>query len=265
LNEAAILAARRRSATIRGGDIEEAVDRVLAGPAAESRIMPEPERRLTAYHEAGHAVVARFVERHDPVHKITIVGRGRAGGYTRFLAPEDRHYQTRSQFAASIAAALGGHVAEAIVFGEVTTGASSDLERATALARRMVTEFGMSDLGVVTLGSGDAASNRGEPRTYSEETARQIDAEVRRLVDEAYAHARAVIVEHRAVLDRVAHALLRWETLQGVELERALAGEPGSLNAAPAGEAQPVHRAAPVTPRLLPSAAMQISPDERTA
>jgi cell division protease FtsH len=154
-------------------------------------------------------------------------------------------------------------VAEAIVFGEVTTGASSDLERATALARRMVTEYGMSELGVVTLGSGDAGS-KGESRSFSEETARQIDAEVRRLVDEAYARAREVIVEHRAVLDRIAHALLRSETLQGADLQCAFAGEPGSVHVAPTSEEQPAHRAAPLTPRLLPSAAMRISPDGRT-
>jgi len=156
LNEAAILAARRQSATIDAGDVEEAVDRVLAGPAAESRIMSEPERRLTAYHEAGHAVVGRFLAKHDPVLKITIVGRGRAGGFTGFLPAEDRHYQTRSQFAASIASALGGHVAERLVFGEMSTGAGNDLERATTLARRMVTEYGMSEgFGVITLGSSD--------------------------------------------------------------------------------------------------------------
>jgi cell division protease FtsH len=224
LNEAAILAARRRSATIAEDDLEEAVDRVVAGPANASRIMTEPERRLTAYHEAGHAVVARFLERHDPVHKITIVGRGRAGGYTRFLAVEDRHYQTRTQFEASIASALGGHAAETLVFGEMSTGASNDLERATALARQMVTEYGMSArLGVATLGSADerAGYSGGEARNYSEHTAQLIDREVRRLLDEAYARARQVIGEQRAVLDRLAQALLKWETLQGAELERA--------------------------------------------
>jgi cell division protease FtsH len=188
--------------------------------------MSEQEKRLTAYHEAGHAVVARFLEHHDPVHKITIVGRGRAGGYTRFMPAEDRHYQTRSQFAASIASALGGHVAETVVFGEVSTGASNDLERATALARRMVTEYGMSErLGAVTLGSrGEhtfAAGDVGESHYYSEQTAQAIDQEVRRLIDEAYAQARHVIVEQRCVLDRVAEALLQWETLQGEDLERA--------------------------------------------
>jgi cell division protease FtsH len=226
LNEAAILAARRSSVSIDSLDVEEAVDRVVAGPAAESRVMPEPERRLTAYHEAGHAVVARFLDRHDPVHKITIAGRGRAGGYTRFLPVEDQHYRTRSQFAASIASALGGHVAETLVFGEMSTGAGSDLERATALARRMVTDYGMSEgLGVVTLGAADESAPYGESRSYSEHTAQQIDREVRRLVDEAHARARSIIVEQRAVLDRLAHALLQWETLQGAELERAFSGD----------------------------------------
>ena len=137
--------------------------------------MSESERRLTAYHEAGHAVVARFLDRHDPVHKITIVGRGRAGGYTRFLPSEDRHYQTRGQFAASIASALAGHAAEMVVFGEMSTGASNDLERATALARQMVTRYGMSDLGVVALGA-DAFDRHGaESQHYSDHTARLID------------------------------------------------------------------------------------------
>jgi cell division protease FtsH len=229
LNEAAILAARRRSVTIDADDLEEAVDRVVAGPAATSRIMTAPERRLTAYHEAGHAVVARFLEQHDPVHKITIVGRGRAGGYTRFVPAEDRNYQTRSQFEASIASALGGHAAETLVFGEMSTGASNDLERATTLARRMVTEYGMSPrLGVTTLGSAEERVGYGgaETRGYSEHTAQLVDREVRRLVDEAHARARQVIVERRAALDRLAHALLKWETLQGAELERVFSGDP---------------------------------------
>jgi cell division protease FtsH len=253
LNEAAILAARRRGITINEDDVEEAIDRVVAGPATESRIMSEPERRLTAYHEAGHAVVARFLERHDPVHKITIVGRGRAGGYTRFLPSEDRHYQTRSQFEASMASALGGHAAETLVFGEMSTGASNDLERATALARRMVTEYGMSArLGVVTLGALDerAGYGGGESRGYSEHTAQLIDREVRRLVDEAYARARQVIVEQRAVLDRVARGLLQWETLQGAELERVF-----SRDTAPVSDVQTGTRPRPRRPVLpLPSA-----------
>jgi cell division protease FtsH len=221
LNEAAIMAARRRGSAIAAIDIEEAVDRILAGPAAQSRLMSEPERRLTAYHEAGHAVVARFLDSHDPVHRITIVGRGKAGGYTRFVPSDDRHYQTRSQLAASIASALGGHAAETLVFGEMSTGASSDLERATHLARRMVTDYGMSDMGVVALGSATVAGR--ESNTYSEDTARQIDEQIRGLVEQAYALARQVIVEQRAVLDRLAHALLRWETLQGAELEQVFA------------------------------------------
>src|SRR5262249_11198066 len=160
------------------------------------------------YHEAGHAVVAHFLDRHDPVHKVTIVGRGRAGGYTRFLPKDDQHYQTRSQFAASIASALGGHVAETLVFGEMSTGAANDLERATGLARQMVTRFGMSDrLGAMTL-----ETESGEGRAYSEQTAQLVDKEVRRLVDEAHARARAVITERRPALERLADALLRWET-----------------------------------------------------
>jgi cell division protease FtsH len=268
LNEAAILAARGRSATISSVHIDEAVDRVLAGPAAESRLMSEQEKRLTAYHEAGHAVVARFLEQHDPVHKITIVGRGRAGGYTRFLPSEDRHYQTRSQFAASIASALGGHAAETVVFGEMSTGAASDLERATALARRMVTEYGMSErLGVVTLGArsehAGSGAGSGDGNGYSEQTAQLIDEEVRRLIEEAYLRAQGVINKQRPVLDRLAHALLRWETLQGHELELAFTGELQALEPGPAHRHHSPARlpTGVVSPRLLPGAAIIVQPD----
>jgi cell division protease FtsH len=261
LNEAAILAARRLSLTINEDDVEEAIDRVVAGPATDSRIMSEPERRLTAYHEAGHAVVARFLERHDPVHKITIVGRGRAGGYTRFLSAEDRHYQTRSQFEASIASALGGHAAETLVFGEMSTGASNDLERATALARRMVTEYGMSArLGVVTLGASDqrAGYDGGESR-YSEHTAQLIDREVRRVVDEAHARARHLIVDQRAVLDRLACALLQWETLQGAELERAFSCDSASPSEVQTGTRPHSRRSLMPFPAASPAAAAAMS------
>ena len=235
INEAAILAARRQNSSIASTDLEEAVDRVLGGPAAESRVMSEQERRLTAYHEAGHALVARLIDHHDPVHKITIVGRGRAGGYTRFLPVEDRHYHTRSQLAASIASALGGHVAETVVFGEMSTGASNDLERATALARRMITEYGMGErLGVVTFGSNEErVMFGGESRSYSEQTAHAIDAEVHRLLDQAYTRAHDVIVNNRPVLDRLAQALLRWETLQGAELERTFSGDAPTIEPHP--------------------------------
>jgi cell division protease FtsH len=265
LNEAAILAVRRQKVAIDAGDLEDATDRVLAGPATESRIMSAQEKRLTAYHEAGHAIVGRLLEHHDPVHKITIVGRGRAGGYTRFVPPEDRHYQTRSQFEASIASALGGHAAETLVFGEMSTGASNDLERASGLARRMVTEFGMSDrLGVVTFGSGDEPgwpSQRGTTG-YSERTAQAIDDEVRRIIDEAYDRARRVIGEQRAVLDRLAQALLRWETLQGAELERAFDGDipPQASELAPS-ERAPRSAVRLPSPRLLPTAAMTVHDD----
>ena len=256
LNEAAILAARRQASTIAELDIEEAVDRVLAGPAATSRLMSEPERRLTAYHEAGHAVVARFLNGHDPVHKITIVGRGRTGGYTRFLPREDRNYQTRTQFAASIASALGGHAAETVVFGEISTGASNDLERATALARRMVTVYGMSErLGAIALDTAD------ESRAYSEHTAQQIDAEVRRLVGEAYTCARGVIVQRRATLDRLADALLRWETLQGADLERAFVGDAASSAPVRVSRKRTARRVAiSASPELVPGAALSLPP-----
>ncbi|MBV9354019.1 MAG: ATP-dependent zinc metalloprotease FtsH, partial [Chloroflexi bacterium] len=264
LNEAAILAVRRRKDAIGIGDVEDATDRVLAGPAAESRLMSAREKRVTAYHEAGHALVGRFLDHHDPVHKITIVGRGRAGGYTRFVPAEDRHYHTRSEFEASIASALGGHAAETIVFGEMSTGASNDLERATSLARRMVTEFGMTErLGVVTFGSGGEGGwpggSPGAGNNYSEKTAQLIDDDVRRIIDQAYDRASQVIVDQREVLDRLAQALLRYETLQGPELERAFSGPATSAEADPMprehGVRAPVRFAPPV---LMPNAAMTI-------
>src|SRR5438477_793185 len=153
LNEAAILAARRNRRTIGMSELEEAIDRVVAGPARKSRIISDREKELTAYHEGGHAVAMRYLEHHDPVHKVTIIARGMMGGYTRPLPPEDRYYMTRSQFTAMLASALGGHAAEQVVFGEISTGAENDIEKATNIARKMVKEYGMSErLGTVALG-----------------------------------------------------------------------------------------------------------------
>ena len=185
--------------------------------------MSDQERRLTAYHESGHAVAMRFLEHHDPVQKVTIVARGMTGGYTRPLPTEDRHYLTRSQFQAMLASALGGHASEQVVFGEISTGAENDIEKATTIARKMVTQFGMTDrLGTVALG---------EDAKYSQKTAEIIDAEVRRLIDEGYARAVRIITEHRDALDRLAAALLEYETLDGDNLERALSGDLRGSNA----------------------------------
>ena len=226
VNEAAILAARRSKQRISLAEFEEAIDRVVAGPERRSRIISAREKMVTAYHEVGHALVARLLPNVDPVHKVSIVARGSMGGYTRLLPVEDRYLNTRSQFVETIAWALGGFAAEDLVFGEATTGASNDIERASALARRMVTEFGMSDrLGPVAFGQRDDAlflgHDFGEQRNYGEETAREIDHEVRELVNAGYSRARRLLDEHRTVLTRVSELLIELEVLEGEGLERA--------------------------------------------
>src|SRR5262249_22934679 len=214
LNEAAILAARRDKKTIAMAELEEAIDRVSAGPERRSHLMSVRETEVTAYRESGHAVVSHFLEHHDPVHKITIIPRGLRTGCTLFLPTEDRLYMTRSQFRDAVAAILGGHAAEALVFGEVSTGAGDDIARATAIVRRMVTEFGMSDrLGPIAFGRKQQmiflGRDIGEQRDYSEHVGELIDDEIHRMLDEAYAQASAILNEHRGLLDRLAHELIR--------------------------------------------------------
>jgi cell division protease FtsH len=229
LNEAAILAARRDKKTIAMTELEEAIDRVSAGPERRSRLMSARETELTAYHESGHAVVSRFLTHHDPVHKITIVPRGLRVGYTRFLPPEDRSYMTRSQFRDAVAAALGGHAAETVVFDEASTGAGDDIERATAIVRRMVTQFGMSDrLGPVAFGRKQQmiflGRDIGEQRDYSERVGEIIDEEIHRLLEEGHARATAILREHRGMLDRLARELIGRESLDAPALELILQG-----------------------------------------
>jgi len=229
MNEAAILAARRNHRAIALADIEEAVDRIIAGPARKSRVISERERRVTAYHELGHALVANGLPNCDPVHKVTIVGRGRAGGFTQFLPSEDRSLWTRSQFMDTLASILGGHVAEEMVFGEVTTGASNDIERATDLAQRMVCQYGMSDrFGPMMLGKAEGGQlGRGafEQRALSDDMAREIDHEVRRLIEEARSMAKRVLAERRDKLEELTTLLLDRETLSGDEF-KSLVGTP---------------------------------------
>src|SRR5437588_941134 len=244
INEGAILAARRNKKTIGMPELEEAIDRVIAGPERKSRVMSDREKTLTAYHEGGHAVAMRFLEHHDPVHKVTIIARGMMGGYTRPLPPEDRYYMTKSQFKASIASALGGHAAEQVVFGEISTGAENDIEKATNIARKMVKEYGMSErLGTVALGHKEElvflGREIGEQKNYSEKTAEAIDEEIRRLIDEGYQKAVDIINDHRDVLDNFAAALIQVETLDGENLERVFRGEPPLTGGTPAETPQP--------------------------
>lgn len=217
VNEAAILAVRRSRSRISMDELQEAIDRVIGGPQKKARVMSELEQRRTAYHEGGHAVVGRFSENHDPVHKVTIISRGRMGGYTRFLPEEDRHYMTRAGFEAMIASALGGWMAERLIFGDVSTGASNDIEKATSIARGMVTTYGMSEsLGPLALCQSEA---NGE-RTYSERVAEAIDEEVRILIDAGMRQAEEILTRHREVLDTLAARLLEDETVEGDDLEQ---------------------------------------------
>jgi cell division protease FtsH len=224
LNEAAILAARRNKRKIGMSELEEAIDRVVAGPARKSRIISEREKAITAYHEVGHALVARMLPNTDPVHKVSIVARGQAGGFTMLLPTEDRYLWSKPQFEDMLAYALGGHVAELIIFGEVTTGASNDIERVTKIARSMVTEYGMSGrIGPMALGHKDElvflGRDFGEQRNYSEQTAREIDEEIRRIIQEAFDKASHVLQQSKTRLIMISERLIKEETLEGPVFE----------------------------------------------
>ncbi len=219
INEGAILAARSNKKEIGNEDLREAIEKVMLGPQRKSHILSPKEKEVTAYHEGGHALVGSVLPFSDPVHKVTILSRGRAAGYTMKLPVEDKHMHTKSGFLDEIAALLGGYAAERLVFNELTTGASNDLKVATNLARRMVTSYGMSDeLGPVTLGEGHEMVFLGkdlrEQRNYSEEVAKAIDAEVKRIMTEAYNRATEVLTKHRDYLDTIANRLVKEETLE---------------------------------------------------
>jgi cell division protease FtsH len=240
VNEAALLAARRGKKRVGMSEFDEAIERVIAGPQRKSRILSPKERELTAFHEGGHALLGKLLPQANPPHKVTILPRGMALGYTLPLPQEDKYTITRSEILANITAILGGRVAEEIVFGEITTGAANDFEKATELARKMVTEFGMSDkLGPLTLGTKHGPVFLGrdlvESRNYSDEIAYEIDKEVRRIIDECYSRARQVLTDHQEVLDRIAKALLERESLDSEELDALIAGEllPPDIPAAP--------------------------------
>ena len=233
LNEAAILAARRNLTEVSMDEVNDAIDRVLAGPEKKDRVMSEKRKSLVAYHEAGHALVGALMPDYDPVQKISIIPRGRAGGLTWFTPSEERMdsgLYSRSYLQNQMAVALGGRVAEEIIFGEeeVTTGASNDLQQVARVARQMVTRFGMSDrLGPVALGRSQGGMFLGRDimaeRDFSEETAAAIDDEVRNLVDQAYRRAKSVLVENRAVLDQLAQMLIERETVDAEEFQELLA------------------------------------------
>lgn len=228
LNEAALLAARRNGIKIRMEEIEEAITKVIAGPEKKSRVISEEERKLTAYHEAGHAVVAHVLPKTDPVHQITIIPRGRAGGFTMILPKEDKYYGTKETMREQIIHLLGGRVAEMLTLDDISTGASNDIQRATDIAKEMVTKYGFSEkLGPVNYSSSDEVflgKDFSTRQAYSEETANEIDEEVKAIIEEAYDTARTILSEHLDQLTAVAEGLLEVETLDNRQFEELYDG-----------------------------------------
>ena len=256
VNEAALFAARADKRLVDMEDFERAKDKIMMGAERKSMVMSENEKKLTAYHEAGHAIVGLKSKEHDPVYKVTIIPRGRALGVTMFLPEEDRHSYTRQRLMSQIDSLFGGRIAEQKIFGPdaVTTGASNDIERATGIARKMVTKFGMSDqLGPLTYGEDDEEVFLGrsvtQHKNMSDETAHQIDKEVRRIIDESYARAETILTEHEELLHLMAEALIKYETIDASQIRDIMAGKPpgppeswnddGDTPSAPATDAQP--------------------------
>ena len=231
VNEAALLAARHGKKQVDMAELEEGIMRVVAGPEKKTRLMSEKEKAITAFHEMGHALVGHFLPNTDPVHKISVVGRGQALGFTIALPMQDKFLTTMAELKDNLAMMLGGRAAEEVVFGEVTTGAANDLEKATSSARQMIMRFGMSEeLGLRTLGHSQSmpflGREFGQEQDYSEEVARQIDAEIRRIIEEARERAKDVLRSHRDQLDAIARILIARETLDRAEFEALLAGVP---------------------------------------
>lgn len=227
VNEAALMAARKNKNKIDMPEMEEAAERVIMGPERRSRVISDKEKRLTAYHEGGHTLVGMLLDNTDPVHKVTIIPRGRAGGYTLSLSKEDRYYATRSEMLDELKVLLGGRVAEALVLKEISSGASNDLQRATSLARQMICEYGMSpELGPMTFGHRQdqvfLGRDIGRDKDYSEEVAAKIDKEIRKFIDEAYQKTESLLNENMDKLHLIADALIERETLEGEEIDQLM-------------------------------------------
>jgi cell division protease FtsH len=235
LNEAALLAARRNKNVIEMIDCDEAIDRVMVGPERKSVVMSQKSKNIAAYHESGHAIVGGLLEKADPVHKVTIIPRGMALGLTWSLPEDDRYQVTREELIAQITMALGGRLAEEIKFGDVTTGASNDFEKATELARRMVTQYGMSELGPIQFGRGQhqvfLGRDIGEERNYSEEVASKIDSQVRQIIESCYENGKRILNENWDKVERMVGSLLEYETVEAEEVKSILEGRPFDRNA----------------------------------
>ncbi|MDQ4030262.1 MAG: AAA family ATPase, partial [Actinomycetota bacterium] len=277
VNEAALLAARRGKKTIEQDELEEGIMRVIAGPEKKARLLSEKERKITAYHEMGHAIVGHFLENTNPVHKITIVSRGQALGLTISLPTEDKYLTTKSTLTDEMAAILGGRAAEELVFHEVTTGAANDLEKVTATAKAMIMRFGMSEkLGPRVLGRNHdqpfLGREMGNEPDYSDEIAREIDDEIRRVIEEAHEVAQKTLRLHMDELHKLSAILIERETIDKEQFERLLAGEAEEdvfeedlAPPTPAPEPDEEHKRAPQPkpkPFPLPGATMQPPPPE---
>jgi len=262
VNEAALFAARGNKRVVDMDDFERAKDKIMMGAERRSMIMPEEERRNTAYHESGHAVVAKLMPKTDPVHKVTIIPRGRALGVTMQLPTEDRYSQDRTRLLSTLAVLFGGRIAEELFMHQMTTGASNDFQRATDLARRMVTQWGMSDaMGPMVYGEEEGEVFLGRSvtthKSVSEETLRKVDAEVRRIIDEQYALARNLLEENRDKVERMARALLEWETIDSEQIDDIMAGNeprppkpvapPPAANVGGSGPSAPAPTTTPAT------------------
>jgi cell division protease FtsH len=278
VNEAALLAARRGKKTIQQEELEEGIMRVIAGPEKKTRLLSEEERKITAYHELGHALVGHYLEHTDDVHKISVISRGQALGYTISLPREDRYLTTKTALMEQLAMTLGGRAAEELVFQEVTTGAANDLEKVTSISKQMIMRFGMSEkLGPRVLGRNHdmpfLGREMGAEPDYSEEIAREIDDEIRRVIEEAHELAVKVLTEHMDELHRVSGILIERETIDKDQFERLLAGEaaekvfpdetPSAPEEAPAEERRRRPQPKPV-PRPFPGATMQPPPEGST-
>ncbi len=237
LNEAALLTARKNKKQINMLEIDEAIDRVIAGPAKKSRVVTEDERRLVAFHEAGHTIIGYHLKNADMVHKVTIIPRGQAGGYTVMLPREDRYFATKNDLLDKIVGLLGGRVAEELVLGDISTGAHNDFQRATAIARSMITEYGMSRLGPMQFGrsQGQVFLGRdfGHERNYSEQIAYEIDQEMQKIINEQYERCKELLTKYRDQLDLLANTLLRVETLDAEQIRQLI--ENGKLDKEPEG------------------------------
>jgi cell division protease FtsH len=276
VNEAALLAARKGKRQIEMLELEEGIMRVIAGPEKKTRLLSPKEREITAVHEMGHALVGHYLEHNDPVHKISIVGRGMALGYVITLPSEDKFMRSRVELLDGLAKNLGGRTAEELVFGEVTTGAEDDLNKTTDTAKRMVTRWGMSEkLGPRTFGRDSSqpflGRDFGHEADYSDEIAREIDDEIRRIVEQAHDRARQVLSEHIEELQRLSKILIEYETIDRDQFERLLGGEPlheifKDREPKPTATAPEEPRREPARPRLgglpLPGGIAQSKPPE---